>query len=338
MLPDRAEREGRREAERRARRVRAAATARAALLALCACTAAQSGPGPCAAASCAGSPEAGGPPSGSVGPAGGSVDRLWFAVTGDTRPPECDATNDYPRATIGQIAASMKALEVQFALDLGDHMYVCNGSAAEAREQMGMYLTAVARGPSTWFMTLGNHECGSWGRSGPGCFDPAADANFGAYMAALGRPRPYYAVDISTGLGLARLVVVADDAWDEGQAAWLERTLADADARAQTTLVARHHPMSGARQGRPDIVAAIERHAAALLFSAHLHTYAHGSDHGGRAVVLGLGGAPSRMPPGFATVLQNGDGSLTFTLRSVFGDPVGVPWTVPPQAPAPGRP
>lgn len=315
------------------RRGRGRAAACAALLAACACTAAQPVEAPCAGAACGGGGGDGTPPAGSVGPAGGSVERLWFAVTGDTRPPECDATNDYPRAAIGRIAASMRALEVQFALDLGDHMYVCNRSAAEAREQMGLYLSAIAAGPTTWFMTLGNHECGTWGRAGPGCFDPAADANFGAYMAALGRPLPYYAVDIGTGLGLARLVVVADDAWDAAQADWLERTLADADARAHTTLVARHHPMTGARAGRPEIVAAIERHRAALLLSAHLHTYAHGGDHGGRAVVMGLGGAPSRMPPGFATVLQNGDGSLTFTLRSAFGDPVGVPWTVPPQGP-----
>jgi len=83
------------------------------------------------------------------------VDRLWFATTGDTRPAECDQTNAYPKAAIAQIAAAMKALRVQFTLDLGDHMYVCNQSDAEARQQMGFYMEAIAQGPSVWWMTIG---------------------------------------------------------------------------------------------------------------------------------------------------------------------------------------
>src|SRR6267378_2277338 len=79
-----------------------------------------------------GTPDPGAVPTGTVGPGGGAVDRLWFATTGDTRPAECDQTNAYPKAAIAQIAAAMKALRVQFTLDLGDHMYVCNQNAAEA--------------------------------------------------------------------------------------------------------------------------------------------------------------------------------------------------------------
>src|SRR6266850_2309967 len=105
-----------------------------------------------------GTPDPGAVPSGTVGPGGGAVDRLWFATTGDTRPAECDQTNAYPKAPIAQIAAAMKALRVQFTLDLGDHMYVCNQSDAEARQQMGFYMGAIAQGPSVWWMTMGNHE------------------------------------------------------------------------------------------------------------------------------------------------------------------------------------
>lgn len=269
-----------------------------------------------------------------MGRDGGAVDRLWFAVTGDTRPPSCDESDLYPRKAIAEIAASMKALRVQFALDLGDHMYVCNGSRAEAEQQMGFYMTAVAAGPSTFFMTLGNHDCGStFARRGPasGCFPGSGDANFRAYLAALGRPLPYYAIDVTTAAGLARFVFVADDAYDAVQADWLERTLADADARARTTVIARHHPMGGPRSGNPEIVQTIERHRYTLLLSAHLHTYAHGRDHGGRAAILGLGGAPSSSPPGFATVLEHADGSLTFTPRDAQGQPVRSAWTVGPR-------
>src|SRR5712671_261997 len=75
-----------------------------------------------------GTPDPGEVPPGNVGDEGGAVDRLWFATTGDTRPGFCDRTEDYPSAAIGQIARAMKELRVQLALDLGDHMYVCNQS------------------------------------------------------------------------------------------------------------------------------------------------------------------------------------------------------------------
>src|SRR5947208_15011436 len=98
-----------------------------------------------------GTPDAGVVPTGTVDADGGTVDRLWFATTGDTRPSSCDETDLYPKAAIAQIAQAMKALRVQFTVDLGDHMYVCNQSDPEAQQQMGFYLEAAAQGPSTWW-------------------------------------------------------------------------------------------------------------------------------------------------------------------------------------------
>jgi len=120
------------------------------------CAATDGGPG-----ALPGTPDPGAVPSGSVGTKRRNRRPLWFGTTGDTRPPECDQTNAYPREAIGQIAAAMRALRVQFTVDLGDHLYVCNQSDAEARQQMGFYMGAVARGPPAWWMTMGNHECGS---------------------------------------------------------------------------------------------------------------------------------------------------------------------------------
>src|SRR5205823_2803259 len=220
-----------------------------------------------------GTPDPGEVPSGTVGFDGGMVDRLWFATTGDTRPGFCDRTADYPVATVAQIARAMKALKVQFALDLGDHMYVCNQSAAAAEEQMRLYMDAVARGPSTFWMTMGNHECGS--EVPPfSCFAGQRDANFDAYMAALKRPLPYYFTDVRTSRGTARFVVVADDSWDAAQADWLESTLSSADATAAYTIVARHHPVTGSSTGNSRIVQAIARHQYALILTAHSHFYA----------------------------------------------------------------
>ncbi|HWE24680.1 MAG TPA: metallophosphoesterase [Myxococcales bacterium] len=278
-----------------------------------------------------GTPDPGIVPGGTVGFDGGTVERLWFATTGDTRPGFCDRTSEYPTTTITQIARAMRGMKVQFAVDLGDHMYVCNGSATVAREQMALYMGAAAQGPATWWMTMGNHECGN---DAPpfSCFVGDGDANFAAYMAALRRALPYYFTDVRTALGKARFVVVADDSWNAAQADWLESTLAAADTEAAYTVIARHHPMTGSESGNPRIVATIARHKYSLILTAHSHLYAHDTvDFGGRSVVLGVGGVPTGSLPGFATVLQNPDRSLTFVRRDANGNPLDVPWTVPPQ-------
>jgi hypothetical protein len=232
---------------------------------------------------------------------------------------------------MARIARAMKALRVQFAVDLGDHMYVCNQSAVEANAQMSLYLSAIAHGPSTFWMTMGNHECGN---DVPpySCSFGDGDANFAAYMAALGRAQPWYAADVQTQLGLARFVIVADDAWDAAQKRWLERTLSDADARARYTIVVRHHPVTGLRTGNAEIVSMIAAHKYSLILTAHAHSYVRDpARFGGRSVIVGLGGAPSTAQPGFGTVLQNPDGTLTFVRRDVNGNPLEPPWSVQPQ-------
>ena len=277
-----------------------------------------------------GMPDAGAVPGGSVGPNGGAVERLWFATTGDTRPSQCDATDLYPKAAIAQLARAMKALRVQFTVDLGDHMYVCNQSDAEAQQQMGFYMDAVAQGPAAWWMTMGNHECGNT-KFPYSCFASGPhDANFSAFLSALQRPLPYYANDVETSLGKARFVVIADDSWDAAQSVWLSSTLADADAHARYTIVARHHPVQGTRTGAAAILNILQEHKYTLLLTAHNHDYEHDtSTWGGRSAVVGLGGAGGQW--GFGTVLQNPDGTLTFVQRDANGNPLGAPWTVSPQ-------
>ena len=276
-----------------------------------------------------GTPDAGAVPTGSVGADGGTADRLWFATTGDTRPYACDLTDAYPKAAILQIAQAMKTLRVQFTVDLGDHMYVCNHSDAEAQTQMGFYMDAVAQGP-VWWMTMGNHECGS--NTYPySCFVSGAhDANFAAYMSALKRPQPWYFNDVQTSAGKARFVMIADDSWDSTQSAWLSATLADADTKAKYTIVSRHHPVQGTRTGAPEILSILQQHKYTLILTAHNHDYEHDlASWNARSTVVGLGGAGGRW--GFATVLQNTDGTLTFVQRDANGNPMGAPWTVSPQ-------
>ena len=286
-----------------------------------------------------GTPDAGLVPSGTVDADGGTVERLWFATTGDTRPSSCNDTAGYPKAAIAQIAQSMKALRVQFAVDLGDHLYVCSDTGglsmaeldAAAQTQMGFYLGAIAQGPKTWWMTMGNHECDAvYNLHQPCIVGGAHDPNFAAYMGALGRPQPYYFTDVQTGTGLARFVVVADDSWDATQSAWLSSTLADADAHAKYTIVARHHPVTGTRSGPAEVATLLQQHKYSLVLTAHNHDYEHDTAAwGGRAAVVGLGGAGGLW--GFGTVLQNADDTLTFVRRDANGNPIGATWSVSPQ-------
>jgi hypothetical protein len=286
-----------------------------------------------------GTPDPGQVPAGTVTGNGGTVDRLWFATTGDTRPSSCNATSQYPRAAIAQIAQAMKALRVQFTLDLGDHMYVCSDTGgltpaqldAAAQAQMGYYMSAVAQGPLTWWMTMGNHECdAAYSLRAPCIVGGPHDPNFAAYMSALKRPQPYYSTEVRTGAGVARFVVVADDSWDAAQSAWLSSTLAQADAQAKYTIVARHHPMQGARTGPAEILNIIRAHRYSLLLTAHNHDYEHDTlGWSGRSAVVGLGGAGGQW--GFGTVLQNADGTLTFVRRDANGNPLDAPWSVSPQ-------
>ena len=286
-----------------------------------------------------GTPDAGEVPAGDVQADGGTVDRLWFATTGDTRPSACMSTQTYPKAAIAEIATAMKTLRVQFTVDLGDHMYVGSDSGCgsptmaamdtAAQTQMGYYMAAIGSGPSTWWMTMGNHECDAAYALRQPCIVGVGghDPNFAAYMTALGRPQPYYFTDVTTSQGLARFVMIADDSWGSAQSAWLSSTLADADAHAKYTIVVRHHPVQGSRTGASEIVSILQQHKYTLILTAHNHDYEHDtSSWSGRSTVVGLGGAGGRW--GFATVLQNADGTLTFVQRDANGNPLGTPWTV----------
>src|SRR5712692_1476856 len=267
-----------------------------------------------------GTPDAGAPDAG-VGPDGGAVDLLDFAVTGDTRPPACDLTSLYPKEIIRAEVLQMSALAPQFALDLGDHMFVCSANAQRANEQMQLYLQALAGFSPPWFMTMGNHECLVADCSGA---VGALDANYNAYLEALRQvskhDRPFYKIDITTRLGLARLVFVADNFQSAEQKAWLESTLAEADRIAKYTIIAKHHPIYGSRMGPLWTWQIIQNHKYSLILTAHAHVYFHPTQASGRSVVCGLGGANSSAT-GFCRVTQLATGELRFIQYDISGNP-----------------
>ena len=269
----------------------------------------------------------GGHDGGPIGPGGGAVDLLDFVVTGDTRPPNCGATALYPSAIHAQVIKAMEAARPQFALDLGDHMYVCGQDAAAAQRQMDLYVQPLAGFPVPFFMTMGNHEC----ENGADCSQNHADVNFAAFSKALqtvsGQSLPYYALQIETRLGRATVVVVADNYFDATAQSWLEQTLADADRRSAYTIVAKHHPVTGSRMGPLGPLQVIQRHKVSLILTAHDHRYSHDTvSFGARSVICGLGGA-NAAHTGYCRVAQASDGSLKFSVFDATGNP-GDAWSV----------
>ena len=280
--------------------------------------------------------DAGPPPH--VGLDGGAVDLLDFSFTGDTRPPDCDnasgGSGPYPQATFESELSEMVKLAPQFGFDLGDHMYVCSGSLANAQAQLKLYTDALAaRWPAAlpFFMTMGNHECGKSDCSGNNKNDP----NYVAYAAALlgvsQQSHPYYSFQVQTRLGRASFVFISDNYDSAPMQSWLAATLADADANSAYTFIVKHYPVTGSRQGPADIETAIKAHHYSLLFTAHEHDYAHDTTTApwnGRSVICGLGGANATAgDQGFCRVQQRPDGSLVFTQYDLQGDP-GDTWSV----------
>jgi hypothetical protein len=256
--------------------------------------------------------------------------RLFFAFHGDVRPAACDDAAGYPTPVIEAIFRREAALGAEFAVDLGDHMYVCNGTLDEARAQMGHYLDAAKLLGAPTYMTMGNHECRTE-QCAPGSNDP----NFVAFSEALAptSDRPWYRVDVPARGGIAAIVVIADSAWDEAQARWLEATLADAERAAKYVIVVRHHPAGDTLLHTVDEWAIIARHRYTLLLAGHSHQYRHDVDYdpSGRSLRLGLGGGPLDEGAryfGFGTVEQNPDDSLTVKIHDVATGQVEDAFTV----------
>jgi hypothetical protein len=241
-------------------------------------------------------------------------------MTGDTRPPACEDTANYPTPIIDAIADQWRAKSAQFAVDMGDHMYVCNNDGAIAQQHMALYTQALARFGSTYFMTEGNHEC--MGLGSGYCPTGSPNVNFQAFLQALApvSSTPYYSVNIQTSLGLATFVFVADNSWDSAQQGWLDQTLTQADTQAKYTIVVKHHPAGDSSvAANAQIVQVIRNHKFALLLTGHAHYYKHPTTDNGRDVVMGTGGAPLRSVTsgafhGFGMVDQLPSGQLQVTI------------------------
>jgi hypothetical protein len=267
-----------------------------------------------------------------VGPHGGTVSLLHFGITGDTRPPSCEDTAGYPTSVINGIVDQMSARNIQFGLDLGDHMYVCNNDLTTATTQMNLYMQSIGRFNGTFFMTEGNHEC-----YGGLCLQGSTNANYVAFMTALApiATSPYYTFNIDTSLGRATFVIIADNSWDQNQAAWLTQTLTTADQAAKYTIVARHHPEGDSSvTTNSDSMAIVRQHKFALFLTGHSHLYDHMTTDNGRDLVLGTGGAPliaGGAFHGYGIIDQTNAGMLQVTIYDTSTNAQVDSWSVGPN-------
>ncbi len=238
-----------------------------------------------------------------IGPTGGSVDHLYFAVVGDTRPGTLDQTSSYPTAIITKIYQEMQALNPrpQFVVGTGDYMFAST-TGTEAQAQMNLYLGAQQNYTGTTFASMGNHECD--GYTADNC-TPGQTTNYNVFMAGLVTPlgynTPYYSIPIraTDNSWTAKLVIVACNQWDATQRTWLTNQLASSTTY---TILARHEP--AASSTGPCVTDAenlMTQYPYNLNLVGHTHTFGLTA----KQVIVGTGGAPittSGVPYGFATV------------------------------------
>jgi hypothetical protein len=250
----------------------------------------------------AGAPLAGG---GTIaGPAG----KLAFAVFGDARPPDPDATAAYPSAVVQGIFQQASARGAQFMVGTGDYMFASSASAVDAQLQLFTAARAAFGGPV--YLTMGNHECNGYTNSN--CPALNEHPNVTAFLKLLpaGVSKPFYRVDLDTPKGKAKLLFVAANAWSDEQGQWLQQQLADATAY---TFVVRHEPTprysSDTAPGVAPSEALIGAAPFTLMLLGHSHEYLH---FDAKHVISGNAGAPlsSGQHYGFLMIEQQDDGSL----------------------------
>jgi hypothetical protein len=272
-------------------------------------------------------PDAGPPAMGAIGPSGGKLPYLHFAIVGDTRPPSEDDTQAYPTAIIQQIWQDIAAESPvpPFAITTGDYMFA-NPRGSESNRQLDLYLGARAAFPNEVFAAMGNHEC--TGAVASNCAGGYTTNNFDAFMqrmiAPLGQSKPYYTVHIDAmdGSWTSKFVIIAANAWSSDQESWFDNEMAQATTY---TFVVRHE--GSYVSNAPGVTASssiMSRHPYTLLVAGHSHTFAfHGSS---REVIVGNGGAPltgGSVGYGYAIAIQRGDGTIeldakNYSTKSVF--------------------
>jgi hypothetical protein len=253
-----------------------------------------------------------------VGPTGGTLDTLSFAIVGDTRPATIDDTAGYPKAVIAKIWQDIEAFSPRpaFAVTTGDYMFA-KSYGSQAGPQLDMYLTARAAFTNTVFPAMGNHEC--TGATASNCGQGNADGvtvNYTTFLqkmlAPLGQTLPYYTINVNgtNGAWTAKFVFIAANAWTATQATWFAGELAKPTTY---TFVVRHEGSSATTApGVTPSAQIMAQHPYTILLAGHTHTYIHYASS--REVITGNGGAPltGGVNYGYVVATQRSDGAIVF--------------------------
>ncbi len=257
----------------------------------------------------------GGGGSSGIGPTGGKLDSLSFAVVGDTRPPTEDDLAGYPKLVAGKIWQDVQNQSPRpaFALTTGDYVFA-NPYKQGSAQQFDLYLGARAAFVNEVFPAMGNHECTGGTASNCGTGKDGLTSNYVNFLkkmlAPIGQSKPYYSmeVDANDGKWTSKFVFVAANAWDTNQSAWLDAELAKPTTY---TFVVRHEP-SGANQapGVDPSDAIIAKYKYTLLVCGHTHTFQNLPSS--RQMIVGNGGAPlsGNVNYGYVIARQRQDGVI----------------------------
>jgi hypothetical protein len=239
-----------------------------------------------------------------------SAGTFRFAAFGDVRPSQPNDTTNYPKAVVTGLFQQIAEHSPQFVVGTGDYMFASSTNSTAVDAQLAMLLGAEQGFSGPVYHALGNHEC--TGATASNCPNGNETANVRAFMSKLvpaGTTTPYYRVDVDTGMGAAKIVFIAANAWSPAQSAWLEQQLSDATAY---TFVIRHEDASVTdTAGAGASEAIVQKHPLTLELLGHWHRYQKLDE---RHIVSGNGGAPlSTGHYGFVLVdlLTNGNLSVS---------------------------
>lgn len=253
----------------------------------------------------------------SIGPTGGTQPSLYFAVVGDTRPPNEDEIGSYPTAIITKIFADLAAMSPSppFVVSTGDYQY-SNPYGSGASAQLQIYEQAKGSYAGLQFPAMGNHECtgGTSSNCGSGNTNGLTD-NYKSFMSIMLAPiqktSPYYSINVNApdNSWTSKFVFIAANAWDSTQSTWLDQTLSQ---QTTYTFVIRHEPADTTdTPGVSPSEAIMAKYPYTLAIVGHSHEYRHESSYP-KQVVIGNGGAPisTGQDYGYGIVTQRTDGAI----------------------------
>ncbi len=257
----------------------------------------------------------GGGPSG-IGPTGGKLDKLTFAIVGDTRPPVENDLAGYPTAIITKIWQDVASQGVALAVSTGDYMFAKPYGNNQSAQQLDLYLKARANFVNQVFPALGNHECtgGVTSNCGTGNVDGLTN-NYVDFLNKMLKgisSTPYYSIEIDdkNGKWTSKFVFIAANAWDSNQASWLDATLAKSTTY---TFVIRHEAtVANQAPGVTPSDAIVAKHPYTVMICGHTHTFEWKPYN--RQLVVGNGGAPltGAVNYGYVIAAQRPDGAMEF--------------------------